>query len=541
MKKIVFIFLILLGIQANSQSYHWDFAMNTGTCSTIPRTYPFTYNDIGSGVLKPLAIEFDNFGNTYVMGNFPIQSFDAKYKIGNNDSVEAYSASTHTYLYIYKINTQDKIEWSISIGTDGIDLGSSFHAVDLSVNPYSGKFYLTMNSLSYFYLNKMDVNTRLNPAIKKRMMLCFNDDASFNKILSSEFVMEKPIFSSSVSGVYKASKIAEFYPWNDEISFYQFDAQKDTIISVKLANAVKILFFDDIKQRYISDLLAEFDLNLNKVKNETYFHSHLSAIVSSNDIVKYKFDKDGSHYFLYYNKVGNTLYEELYYLLKLDKNLNRKWVHYSRDNITFDIDSSGNPWLKALPKTLYRIDNSLGKIYPNETVNPSNVFLIKLDSATGELTNTKIVPTNLIDQTNDIGLFKIDIQNRFWISGFLYNEAEFGNFKLKMECYYLPMQHYVARAKEGWKQDRKNLSTEGFVTNSKFNFYPNPVNSSLKIENYSLSDFETVEIYNSLGVKQSLSINYHLNEIDVSKLNNGIYLLKTTTNKTTHIQKIIKQ
>lgn len=539
MRKIVFIILVLLGKQANAQSYHWDFAINTGTCSNIPRTYPFTYNDIGSGVLKPLAIDFDNFGNTYVMGNFPIQYFDAKYKIGNKDSVEAFTLSTNTYLYIYKINTQDEIEWSVSVGTDGIDLGSLNHKVDLAVNPYSGKFYLTMNSLSYFYLNKIDINTRINPTVIPKMMLCFNEDASFSKLLGG-YYMEKPIFSSSSSGIFKASAISEYNPGNYDISFFNFDAQKDTITNSKLANSVRILYFDSKKQRFISDLLAEFDVNLNKVVNEGNF-SQLGSIFSQFEISDYKRDKNGNHYYFFYNINRNPIYEELFYVLKLDKNLNRKWVHYSRDNVAFDIDSNGNPWLKVLPKTLYIIDNSLGKIYPNQTENPSNVYLIKLDSATGNITNTKIIPTNLIEQTNDIGLFKIDNKNRFWISGFLYNEAEFGNFKLKMDCYYLPIQHYVARAKEGWKQDRKNLSTKDYINYGNLNFYPNPVNSQLKIADYRLSDFESVEVYNSLGVKQTLSINYHLNEIDVSGLINGIYILKITTNNTTHLYKIIKQ
>ncbi len=79
------------------------------------------------------------------------------------------------------------------------------------------------------------------------------------------------------------------------------------------------------------------------------------------------------------------------------------------------------------------------------------------------------------------------------------------------------------------------LSADEFETNS-FSIYPNPVTNSLKIN--SKNETFSVEIYNSIS--QLIFQDENTNEIDVSKYNSGIYLIKITENLKTETYRFIK-
>ena len=66
--------------------------------------------------------------------------------------------------------------------------------------------------------------------------------------------------------------------------------------------------------------------------------------------------------------------------------------------------------------------------------------------------------------------------------------------------------------------------------------YPNPAKD---IINISGSDIMKVEIYNSVG--QLIISTEHKNEIDVSMLNSGLYIVRITDEKGNHhIKKMVK-
>ena len=75
---------------------------------------------------------------------------------------------------------------------------------------------------------------------------------------------------------------------------------------------------------------------------------------------------------------------------------------------------------------------------------------------------------------------------------------------------------------------------------TKFSIYPNPAQDELKIS--SESEIQTLEIYDLAGrallTKQAIPAE---NSIDISTLLSGTYLVKITSNGTTHIQKLIKK
>ena len=175
--------------------------------------------------------------------------------------------------------------------------------------------------------------------------------------------------------------------------------------------------------------------------------------------------------------------------------------------------------------------------------NPSDVFLVKLNANDGKRSNTRIIPTNLIQQTSASGLFKINTQNDFFIAGFLYNEAEFGNKKLSMQCNgnFIPLQHYVARAKEGWQQDRKNLGSKEQNELLGIQLYPNPTLGEVRIETPKRYTIQHIEIIDPLGNTQVADYNLVNGTINLEDLNNGIYLIRIFVQNQFQTIKIIKQ
>lgn len=84
--------------------------------------------------------------------------------------------------------------------------------------------------------------------------------------------------------------------------------------------------------------------------------------------------------------------------------------------------------------------------------------------------------------------------------------------------------------------ERKSFSSTK-LNNSEVEIYPNPVTDNLTIKSKYI--VKKVEIYNLTG--KSIKVNFNTDNIDISKLQNGIYLIKITTENgitTERIQKI---
>jgi triacylglycerol esterase/lipase EstA (alpha/beta hydrolase family) len=87
------------------------------------------------------------------------------------------------------------------------------------------------------------------------------------------------------------------------------------------------------------------------------------------------------------------------------------------------------------------------------------------------------------------------------------------------------------------------LSTNTFVTNNSLNLFPNPTNSKVFFDNTN-SNFNEVSIYNYLGqevAKNSFMSIINNQEVDMSNLATGVYVLKFSTGDTSKSVKVIKQ
>jgi endonuclease I len=92
-------------------------------------------------------------------------------------------------------------------------------------------------------------------------------------------------------------------------------------------------------------------------------------------------------------------------------------------------------------------------------------------------------------------------------------------------------------------QNRWSTLSSSKIPDLDFKIYPNPISDNiLYIQSYSTNKITTIEIYNLLGslvFKQNLNPNS--NQINVSNLNKGIYLIKLNSEKGSFTKKMVKQ
>jgi hypothetical protein len=112
-----------------------------------------------------------------------------------------------------------------------------------------------------------------------------------------------------------------------------------------------------------------------------------------------------------------------------------------------------------------------------------------------------------------------------------------------MQCNgnFIPLQHYVARAKEGWQQDRKNLGSKEQNELLGIQLYPNPTLGEVRIENPKRYNIQHIEIIDPLGNTQVADYNLVNGTINLEDLNKGIYLIRIFVQNQFQTIKIIKQ
>ncbi len=554
MKKIFTLLLFLLPALAFSQKYYWDFATSGSSCSDVVRNYNFTPDNESDLVTSPIEMATDNEGNAYVLGNYYTTNINKTYRLKqyapnakNIDLKHEIAYTSPVSLYLYKISKDGEILWANTLSSGpSFTLATSNSATSLSVNPYSGQVYITTHFVSTLYMNGYDIidlYPKALPKTPRRMMLCFNSDGTYNNVLLSAEYFEKPLFSSATSGIIRAARQGNDVYGTDSTSLYQFNGTNNTLGNYIYFKHSKMIAFDEEKQRFISDNLSEYDLNLNKVVDKNFYYQ---IGVSASTIINYFKAKDGSKYLTYFKENPSSINNESkYYLIKIDNNLSLKWVFQDRSStLRVAKDTNDNIFILVMPVfyNQYKDGKGADKSYPNLVENPSPTNIFQLDTSTGEIANIALTPTNYINQFFTENFLQIDKTNKLWMASGFINEMEIGNYLLTEDCSnnYMPYFHFVGRASTNWKQDRKNLNVND-LSNNTFQVYPNPVSDKLKINNFNFNEAEEIEIYNAIGIKQTYDISLESNEIDVSNLKTGVYFIYLKNNKNQSRCTFIKQ
>ena len=87
------------------------------------------------------------------------------------------------------------------------------------------------------------------------------------------------------------------------------------------------------------------------------------------------------------------------------------------------------------------------------------------------------------------------------------------------------------------------VSTESIdELTASFRLYPNPVNDKLYIEDLTLTQTLTIEIYDIYGRRQELSaVSCQSSAIEVSNLKSGVYLVKIVTSEGETVKRFVKK
>lgn len=101
--------------------------------------------------------------------------------------------------------------------------------------------------------------------------------------------------------------------------------------------------------------------------------------------------------------------------------------------------------------------------------------------------------------------------------------------------------NYLYYSKDGklWKYS-KNLSNPLIGNKSSLVFYPNPSNDFVNIKSENNDQVESVQIFDWNGKLVSNKADFDANKIDITRLNQGAYILKAKVNGTEISKKIIK-
>lgn len=99
---------------------------------------------------------------------------------------------------------------------------------------------------------------------------------------------------------------------------------------------------------------------------------------------------------------------------------------------------------------------------------------------------------------------------------------------------------YYAKDNKLWKYS-SNLSTPLIENKSSLVFYPNPSSDFINIKTENENQIENVQIFDLNGQLVNDKTDFNANKIDLSKLNQGAYILKAKINGSVISQKIIKK
>jgi len=552
MKNLLLIIVILLFHQSEAQSYKWDWVTGAGTCRNGPMPYYTSSDPDNSGFARPAFVQADNAGNVYVMGYYPnTDGWSKQYTVGSmnnlgrttkpiNGSIEG------TVIYLYCIKADGMISWAKTISYNGNKFYSQTNDVTMVVNPYSGKVYLMMSALDGFYLDQTPINTKLSDPVKQqRMMVSFLTDGTYGKTLFTSGVLQNLVFASENYGVFTASGPSDFPPNVDSTYQYLLNASTDAItkrVPIENNKNQHMKAYNPVNQVFVSNYLNEYDWNMKLVKNVNYTGTSAGGNKTLTDIY---LDKKGNYYMRYKYALNDPFTK--YYIFKIKPDLTTAWFSNAGD--LFQLDSAGNPWrfynshYDAHILNGNELQRKQFSANDSKSIQSQN-FAIQFDPETGDATKNMIVPTNLHNQSFQNAAFIINNNNNFVFSGNLLVEAEFGNHIFSQICSNgsIPLQHYVAKASEGWQSTRKNLSVME-IFKKQLKIYPNPGNHFAEVNIPSNMQVQEAELWDLVGKKLEIRVEMVSDKItfDTGNLQSGIYQIVLKANNETVLLKWIKQ
>ena len=571
MKTKFFIFtLLLFNLSVFSQSANFNWVRQDST-----------RYDQRSANIKTIT---DYQNNLYTVGYFYGEIFfDSNTSLIGGGYGESYS-------YIKKTDSYGNLLWAKLIGEGGDNYVSDILETNENGNNYlyiSGFFHGTVdfdNSINthsyttddyYFagFLLKLDSNGNFiwvkifdNP--QKEDFVFSIDSDSQNNIIVTGFTdsLNYPfLFDTNYEfdGFFSKLLISKIdingnIVWNFDTPYnngmvagisVKTDSQNNVIVSGTFNHQVSFGLSNNFithGNQYSTDIfILKLDENSNYIWAKQVgglYNDGASQMVldSNNDIYIRGFFKDtvdfdpdtNNSFILYGGGSGNA--DSDTYLLKLDNDGNFQWVNhfprmtcnaitYNNNKIIVSVINYLN--INHFINTFY---NTIQLPYDNSGYYQHYILDFNID---GHFNNfVHLITGTGVTQDSQLTVKDINFNNNsLLLTGFFLYSINFGDNHILNS--YGNFSNFVLSL----HYDTNSIQT---IDNHSINIYPNPVMENLYVSNNSNETFTTTEIYDILGKLISSKTNIE-NNINVSNLPNGFYILKLSNDKTSITKKFI--
>ncbi|MCP4438044.1 MAG: T9SS type A sorting domain-containing protein [Aureispira sp.] len=570
MKKLILLCFIFITSQQNLLSQNFEWAISAGGTPS-----PMAPNDTDKG----FSTVSDALGNTYTTGIFSgVVDFDP-----SSNTVNLTSNNASGDVFIMKLNSTGNLVWAKNFGGNGYDEG-----LDITIDPTgniitTGRFSGTVDfDPSSNGVTSLTSNGSYDIFIQKL-------DSSGNFIWAKSIGSDLPddagaVATDHLGNIYTCGSFRDTIDLNPNAStMYSYSAGNSDIFIQKLDPSGNFIWAKSIGGTSNEHTYGMEINNSNDIYITGFFEGSIdfnpnaginnSTSNGSSDIFILKLDENGS--FIWNKTMGGpstdegkditldnlgNVYTTGYYnwTVDFDPNAgvnNLSSVVNTKDIFIQKLDPSGNfIWAKGVGgSSQYDVGYSIAtdnmnNIYltgsffntvdfdPNTGVSNltsnglSDIFILKLDNS-----GSFIWAEHLGGNNNEIGYsISLDDLSNIYVTGFFKETVDFdpsiGTFNLSAQA---DDDLFIFKLSQSLTTPITNLesSKEGI------NIFPNPTNGIIYFDK---SMTGLLQIYTLDGKEVWTKNIIDKNDLNLSALKNGVYILTITTDKERIKKKIIK-
>ncbi len=521
--KLLLIFLAFIIINMNAQQKIYDFKSTPSVFKTFNDKIIFYGNQEDTG-RELWQSDGTSINTTLLKDIYP----------GVEPSVKSGSAILNGKFYFMARDESSEGEiWQ----TDGTDAGTT-----KVTNFIKGKtFKLTAVGNYIFFLVSLDSNHlqvwktdgTTNGTVLIKDILNIWNNSTFEGKCNDTFIFTIQPASTMTSRVWRSDGTSVgTYPITSQMDGNGSDPGGTTGLTQYIVHNNK-LYFVNRYSLYETDGTLENTIVIGNVWN------------AQNNIVEYSdvIEANNSLYFMFYSSAIKKLS-----IFKLDD---------ATKNVTEIYTNTSNRYFS--PSNFSKTDNSLLFLASNATGGTS---LTSLDLNNYSATNLKEISNNdaprsdfSFIQSYDLAtIYKIKQGEYFitsgvdefflrkgWIASNNFNTIEnISALDNVVQAIVYKDNLYYGKDKKFWKY-ANNLSIREIGVKPTFAFYPNPTTNFINIQTENDNQIDDIQIFDLNGQSLTRESDFSNNKIDVSKLNQGTYILQAKVNGAIISKKIIKK
>ncbi|UOK43900.1 MULTISPECIES: SBBP repeat-containing protein [Flavobacterium] len=475
--------------------------------------YVFAKSFGGSGQQFGNSIAIDGSGNIYITGNFASTTdFDPSAGVANLSSsgqgdifLAKYDVSGN-YVYAKKLGGADHDEdRCIVVDASGNAYVTGFFSGTADFDPSAGVANLSSAGQRDIFLAKYDSSG--NYVYAKKIGGASSDESHDIAIDTGGNAYITGYFQNTVDFDPSAG-VANLVSAGDQDAFLaKYDTSGNYVYAISIGGTSSELgrgiAVDGNGNTYVTGFFrgeADFDPSAGV--------ANLTSTGGYSDVFLAKYDSSGNY--VYAKKIGGT---------------------YGVDSRDIAVDGSGNAYLTGSFAGTVDFDPSAG-VANLKGSGWAEIFIAKYDGS-----GNYVYAKSMGGYGEDIGYsLAIDGVGNIYITGSFQNTADFDP---SVSTYNLTTLHNKAIFVARYNETGTTMGVNDFVLNN-LKLYPNPVTDIMNIENE--QTISTVEVYSITGQRVLVkTVNAISASIDMSGLNEGMYLVKVVADDAVKAIKVIKK